>query len=157
MQAQWQIDDDWRNDHDTVICVNHCCSCPDRTTFTRRNSQCSFLFFLSFFFFKDASGQCAAVTKWLSLRCLVFAQIYNDQNVTLLRATDDVSRWTVRFDSVVWKQRELIVKTGNFRVVDVFKSLPDKVLRPWVRLVLTSYYWSTGSTVGTVSVACVEF
>ncbi len=66
----------------------------------------------------------------MTLRGLVSAQIYNGQNVTLLRANDDGSRWTVRLDSAVWKQRELIVKPGNLRVVDVFKALPDKVLRP---------------------------
>ncbi len=66
----------------------------------------------------------------ITLSGLVSAQIYNGQNVTLLRANDDGSRWTLRLDSVVWKQMELIVKPGNLRVVDIFKSLPDKVLRP---------------------------
>ena len=65
----------------------------------------------------------------MTLRGLVSAQIYDGQNVTLLRANDDGSRWTVRLDSVVWKQRELIVKPGNLRAVDIFKALPDKVLR----------------------------
>ena len=85
----------------------------------------------------------------MTLSGLVSAQIYNDPNVTLLRGNDDDSRWTVSLDSVVWKQRELIVKSDNLRVVDkVFRlsqpSIDNTRLTRWYLWCPRSYSWWEG-------------
>ena len=43
---------------------------------------------------------------------------YNGEIVTLLRVNDDVSRWTVSLDALLWEQKELIVRTRHLCGID---------------------------------------